>query len=301
MPEEIYNDLPAFFFNAEIRDNGTARRIRDAAVRFHGKSVTRYNRPPYKGLSEHPLYIFVDDGRDDIPMEAPHPSACWLVDTHLGYETRLNWARQFDYVFAAQMPTVGKMKADGIESVYWLPLACHPPVDPTAFEMKQAGLIPEMPKKEWDVCFVGHLNKGHQGRGNDRIEYLDRIFHAFPNSWMAFGRFFEEAAARYVRSRTGFNVSITDDLNMRFFEVLSYGVCLVTNNDVAGWKEMGFQDRVHFVGYRGVEEAIEAVKWCLDNPMEREEIARTGNRLVREKHTYLHRYQEILRICGIGA
>ena len=94
---------------------------------------------------------------------------------------------------------------------------------------------------------------------NDRIEYLDVIFKNFPNSWFAYSVFFEQAALRYARARVGFNISVRDDLNMRFFEVMSYGNCLVTNRDVVGWDDLGFVEDEHFLGYKGEEEMVDKV------------------------------------------
>jgi spore maturation protein CgeB len=83
---------------------------------------------------------------------------------------------------------------------------------------------------------------------------------------------------------------------MRFFETLSYGVCLVTNRNVDGWKELGFEEGKHFLGYEGIEEAKVQIKWALDNPMKREEIAKAGHLKVRESHTYEHRLLEMFDI-----
>jgi hypothetical protein len=287
-------------WNSEIRNNGTARRVWDTLVRMglkeHG--MVRYNRPPYGEVkwNDYDFLLFVDDGRDEIPMELPDIPKCgWLIDTHLGYDVRLSWAKQFDQVFLCHKPDVKKMQADGIKRVEWLPMACHPPVDPTARELVEMNAVKSLDElvQLWDLCFVGFLHDDKEG--NSRLDYLDAVFGAFPNSWFALRRFFTEAAARYAKAKVGFNVSIRDDLNMRFFEVLSYGSCLVTNRDVAGWEDLGFRDMEHFVGYQGIEEAIAKIRWCLEHPVERVEIAKAGHRLVRAEHTYEHRVQQILK------
>lgn len=286
-------------WNAEIRNNGTARRVWDAMVRMGLKDsgLVRHNRPPYEEVkwSDYDFMLFVDDGRDEIPMPKPGiPSCCWLVDTHLGYDQRLKWAREFDQVFVAQKPAVEQFQKAGIERVSWLPLACHPPVDPTAKELVSMGANKDLDElaRKWDVVFVGFLNDDQTG--HSRIDYLDEVFKAFPNSHLAVNRFFTEAAQRYAQGRVGFNISIRDDLNMRFFEVLSYGCCLVSNRNVVGWQELGFIEGKHFVGYEGPDEAVEAVRWCLEHPVERFEIARAGHQLVRKRHTYEDRVRQII-------
>lgn len=289
-----------FFYNADIRNNGTARRLWDAYVRAGGKAAggARYTRPIPQKHAEHDLYIFVDDGRDEIPMEPPGPSACWLVDTHLGWDTRRTWAEKFDYVFCAQKPAADRMREEGLNA-HWLPLACHPHVDPCRGEFLQDGRVEQTAgpfgiDKIHDLAFVGFFQAiAHPGQ-NDRLEFLDRMFAEFPNSWLGNGVFFWEAAARYVRARVGLNISILDDLNMRFFEVQSYGTCLLTNRNVVGWQDLGFEEDGHFVGYESIEEAIDKARYLLKNPCEREKIARRGHLFVRSAHTYGHRLEQIL-------
>jgi hypothetical protein len=298
---------PAFFYNAEIRNNGTPRRVFEAAARLGWRDLglKRYNRPLLDvDFSSHDFWLFIDDGRDDIDMEVPETgvSACWLVDTHLGYETRLDWAKKFDFIFTAQKDAAVKMQSLGLNA-HWLPLACLPNVDPNALELSpldKAVLGPYGLQRVHDVVFVGHLNQGSfvDGSGNNRVEYLDHIFKAFPNSWFSQSVFFEQAAIRYARGRVGFNVSIKHDLNMRVFEVMSTGICLVTDY-VADLEELGFKDEVHYLGYDGKEDAVEKIEWALKNPMEREKIAKAGHRLVREKHTYQDRIKQIIETVGV--
>lgn len=307
---------PALLYNAEIRNNGTARRVTETLYRlgYKDSGMERYNRPWYSppDFSKHDFWLFIDDGRDEIPMpDLPSPNACWLVDTHLGYETRLKWAMHFDNVFLCQKDDVAKMKLDGVQNVHWLPLACMPNLDPSYGELQNSK--PDLPKdffaplglqKLHDVAFVGHMgslqySELEEDEYNNRIKYLDCIFKNFPNSWYAYSVFFEQAALRYARARVGFNVSIRKDLNMRFFEVMSYGNCLVTNRDVIGWDELGFEEDKHFLGYKGEEEMVEKIQWALDNPMDREKIAKAGHELVRSAHTYEHRINEMLNIVGV--
>jgi glycosyltransferase involved in cell wall biosynthesis len=293
----------ALHYNAEIRNNGTPRRVWDTYVRMGGKEVggKRYSRPA-EDIVDHDFHLFIDDGRDKIPMDIPGPSACWLVDTHLGWDIRKEWAEKFDYVFCAQKPGAERMAAEGLNA-HWLPLACYPSVDPCATEFLMDPEVESLTApwgldKRHDTAFVGFFQKLQHESQNDRLSFLDRMFMEFPNSWIANNCFFEEAALRYIRAKVGLNISILDDLNMRFFEVMSYGTCLLTNRDVVGWEELGFEEGVHFLGYSDVEEAIKQVRWALENPTKRERIARTGHRRVREQHTYTHRVEQIIEVIN---
>jgi hypothetical protein len=293
-------------YNADIRHSGTSRRFIEKLHRmgYSKAGMKRYNRPEnpntHVPVQKHDINIFVDDGRDDISWLPPKPNAAYLIDTHLGYNTRLNWARHFDTVFVAQKPAVEKMKFDGIANVHWLPLACSAELDVTGAELSANSIVEGVPEREWDVIFIGFLQEGTaDGKGNNRVAFLDKIFKAIPNSHLAIGKFFLDTSIRVAKARTSLNISILDDLNMRFFETMSHGSCLVTNRDVVGWEELGFEEGKHFIGYEGEDEAIKAIEWALKNPMEREKIAKAGHKMVREAHTYEHRLTQMLKTIGI--
>ena len=293
----------AFVYNADIRNNGTAVLAMTSAkdgLGF-GNDCRRYTTQP--GIPEdHDLYIYVDDGRDDIDFTPPSPNAYWAIDTHLGYDYRRDKARNFDYVYTAQIEGAAKMCEEGIEAE-WLPLACHPTAHPNHKEMLSH---PEREKvassgldKQHDVAFVGFMNDGRGEGSNNRLDYLEKLFKEQPNSWLSFNVFFEDMAVRFIRARIGFNISIKNDLNMRFFEVMSTGTALLTNRDVEGWEELGFKEGEDFVGYQGEDEMLEKAQWMLDNAEERETIAASGMKKVREFHTYSHRMKYILDKAGV--
>lgn len=294
------------FYNADMRNNGTARRLWDAYVRDGGKEAggKRYSRP-MRACDKHDLYLFVDDGREDLPMTVPKEGhrACWLIDTHLGWDTRRAWADNFDTVFCAQKPAADRMRDEGVNA-HWLPLACHSHVDPSRVEFQLEPSLQDVVgklglEKRYDTVFVGHTPLKLVEGQHDRVGFLDRVFAAYPNSWYAGGVFFEQAALRYIRGRVGLNYSILDDLNMRFFEIPSYGTCMLANRDAVGWDELGFVEGEHFVGYDTVDEAIAQIQGLLDDPCKRERIARHGKSLVRGQHTYTNRIETIREICEL--
>tara|TARA_R110002167_G_scaffold300897_2_gene505183 strand:+ start:433 stop:1344 length:912 start_codon:yes stop_codon:yes gene_type:complete len=297
----------SFVYNSDIRNNGTPTLAFNSVKHQLGwnDKVDRWR--PEGELPERELYIYVDDGRDDLEWKCPGPSAYWAVDTHLGYDYRLWKARQFDKVYCAQKEGVEKMRKDGIKEVYWLPLACNPMAHPNLSEMmlhknKDDHTWGKGLDKKYDLAFVGFLNEGDgSDTSNNRIEWLDHAFSHFPNSWLAWQCFFEDMAVRIIRARLGFNISIRNDLNMRFFEVLSTGTCLLTNTTVEGIDDLGFEEGKHFVGYKDKEELVDKTKYFLKNPMEREGIARSGHEKVRSGHTYDKRMQRILDDFQIAA
>ena len=135
--------------------------------------------------------------------------------------------------------------------------------------------------------------------GGVSMASFDYAFKKFPNSHMAFNRFFEDMAVRVIRGRLGFNISIRNDLNMRFFEIMSSGSCLLTNTTVEGIEDLGFEDGKHFLGFDSKESLVEQALWGIENPASRERIAREGHNMVRKFHTYDLRMQRILDDFGV--
>jgi hypothetical protein len=228
------------------------------------------------------LNLWVDWGEDGLtgvlpykPIECPKPMAYWASDTHLGYDYRLSMAKKADYVFCAQKRAVEDMKRDGIANPLWLPHA----VEPLAYPKS------ENVTKNFDVCFIGHVNS------RNREEAIDRLFKEFPN--FDYGQaLFEKAAARYGNSKICFNISMLDDINMRCFEIMATGSFLLTN-----WiPTIGefFEDGTHLALYRSEEEMVEKARYYLAHDEEREKIAQAGYEEVMAKHTIQNRVDVIL-------
>ena len=83
------------------------------------------------------------------------------------------------------------------------------------------------------------------------------------------------------------DISRNSASNMRLFEATGVGTCLLTD-----WKpnlhEL-FEPDYEVVTYRSVEECIEKAKWLLDNPTERDKIAKAGQARTLREHTFDHR------------
>ena len=120
------------------------------------------------------LNIWVDWGEDALtnilpytPFACPKPNAYVTSDTHLGYEYRLNKAKEFDYVFCNQKRAVEEFARDGIPTEK-LHFHMHA-VEPQAYPNKPVAI------KKFDIGFVGFVTF------KKRAEMLDRMFKEFPN------------------------------------------------------------------------------------------------------------------------
>jgi len=82
--------------------------------------------------------------------------------------------------------------------------------------------------------------------------------------------------------------------NIRLFEITGVGSCMITD-----WKKNlheFFELDSEVVAFKSAEECIEKVRWLIDHPQEREEIARRGQQRVLREHTYKLRAEQLHHI-----
>ena len=100
---------------------------------------------------------------------------------------------------------------------------------------------------------------------------------------------------QYSRSRSVFNRSIRNDVNMRVFEAAGCGSLLLTNDLTNNGLAELFTDGKHLVTYRSADELLEKLAFYLKHDKAREQIATAGYAEVLARHTYLHRMSQLLR------
>ncbi|MZH06116.1 MAG: glycosyltransferase [Nitrospinae bacterium] len=225
------------------------------------------------------FYLWVETGLGGVPDDLQDfdlPRVCYLIDTHLNYETHVEIAGNFDFVFLAQKAYVEKMKEAGVKNVFWLPLACDPEIHGGGDK-----------EKEWEVGFAGTVHAS-QTRRKVLLEKIDASFDLNCER-----KFMDEMAEHYSKSKIVFNNAIRGDLNMRVFEALCSGSMLVTDHAEGSGLEDFFVDKKHLVFYE--DETIEdQISYYLKNEEERQNIAEKGRQEVLNKHTYLHRINDMI-------
>lgn len=227
-------------------------------------------------------YLRIDHG-DDYEYRLPRqlrPAAFYAIDTHLP----CSWSKirrteaWYDAVFCAQQDA-----ARYFGNARYLPLAC---------DRQWLGLAEEHPV--WDIAFVG--NDG----GSPRKFYLQALRERFPKSFIG-GADPHDLPAVYRKALIGFNFSIANDVNMRIFEILACRRLLVTNAIAnVNWQLFGLLDRQHLVLYRTPQELFELLDYYLIHEKERCRIAQAGWDQVRQKHTYVHRMEQLLSVLAPG-
>jgi SAM-dependent methyltransferase len=184
-----------------------------------------------------------------------------------------------------------------------------------AFDLRAAER--EQRTRDIDVSFVGGLTNVHR-EGRDVLEEvarqipidvwghgetslapsspLRRRFHGPAWGWEMYdvlGR--TRVALNRHTAVAGVNAN-----NMRLFEATGMAACLVTDEK----ENLGrlFNVGTEIVTYSGAADAAEKIRFLLDHPTEREQIAGAGQRRTRSEHTYEHRTKELLTILeGVPA
>lgn len=222
------------------------------------------------------LFVRVDDGLPYLLPETYRPLAWWAIDTHLEFDRCLDQARRADLTFAAQRPGAEALAAAGVAHAAWLPLACDP-------EVHRPHPVP----KAYDFSFVGHEFPG------ERAGLLAALRARFPTHFV--GRaYFDEMARVYSASRTTFNRSVRDDVNMRVFEAAACGSLLLTNDLAGGGQHELFRDGVHLATYRDAGELLDKLAYYLSHADARGRVEDAGRLRAVERHTYRHRMARVL-------
>lgn len=109
----------------------------------------------------------------------------------------------------------------------------------------------------------------------------------------------DELAGVYFHSRVNINLfhaQCHDCVTPRVYDVLAAGGFLLTEHSPAVERE--FEPGRHLAVFQTPEELREKAEYYLARGDEREAIAREGQRLVLEKHTYAHRAKAMLDALG---
>lgn len=287
------DDGAPLFLNLNLRKilNGNGK------LSDHSGNVVHLAPWNFDGFGKFDLNILVDHGEDvlGVPLdfELPHPSAYWISDAHLGigqkgvgYDYRMNRAKQFDFVFVAQKAFIEPLVRDGIprERIFYLPHAFEPDV-----------YRPISTINKWDWVFVGHPNSEH------RIQLLDRFIKEFPKDYYLGWRIpgnneyngLDDVNMKYNQSKLVINDAVNLDLNLRVFEALGAGRCLLTQDIPEFDGEVGDA----FVTYKSLDEAVEKARELLKDDERRERIAKAGHAAAMREHTFGHRALSMLDIC----
>lgn len=210
------------------------------------------------------------------------PTVCFQADTYAFTRKRIRWSCLFDHV-AVFHPGYDRFFARaGHPGAFLLPYAVR----------GEFFGGPEL-HRDFELGWVGQTS-GHIYRR--RAEWLPRFGAEFCTNDISRRYSLEEVADVYRRSRIVVNIGRDDypqDANLRVFEVLASGALLLTSLP-SELTDLGFQEGVHFVGYRGESEIIPLVRQFLSDEPTRARIAAAARAKTLSEHTYDSRAVQLL-------
>src|SRR5216683_1210334 len=234
-----------------------------------------------------PSWIFQFDS--DYPLlpsdlvTSEIPTVCFRTDIYLHTSRQFRWSSLFDHVAIFHPGYVKAFIEAGHPGAFLLPWAVR----------RELFQDPD-PIRQYEVGWVGQTGPPVYRK---RAELLPTIAGAFQvNEWTR-SYALDEVLGVYRRSRVAVNIGRDDfpqDANMRVFEVLASGALLITSlpSELNG---VGFEEGVHFIGYKKASEVFPLVRRFLGDEAARLRIVRAARARILEEHTYDHRVEQLLQ------
>ena len=210
------------------------------------------------------------------------PTVCFHPDTYAFTSSRIRWSFLFDHVAVFHPGYEAIFAHAGHPGAFLLPHAVR----------RELFDGPELPR-EFEIGWVG---QSHGSIYKRRAEWLPKLATNFHMNDLSRSYSLEEVANLYRRSRIVVNIGRDDfrqDANLRTFEVLASGALLLTSLPTE-LSAIGFQEGVHFVGYRQENEICPLVRRFLDDEPARHRICSAARAKTLAEHTYDCRVDALL-------
>jgi hypothetical protein len=213
------------------------------------------------------------------------PTACFQIDTYAYTRKRIAWSMLFDLVFVFHPGYDTEFRAAGHPGVHFIPHA----IEPLLF-------LGEESSRVFDIGWVGQT-RGPLYRTRERVlPLLSTSFRM--NDWSRRHEP-EEMARVYRQSKIVVNIARDDfpqDANLRVFEAMAAGALLLTSlpTELA---QIGFEDGIHFVGFRKEAEILPLVRKYLLDESARRQIAEAARQKVLSEHSYDRRVEVMLELA----
>lgn len=211
---------------------------------------------------------------------------------------------EYDVCFVFEPYYTPEMIRAGCKRAEYLPFACDPSVH------KEVELTEEEKVTYGsDICFIGN----YQGLQSKRTKILQSLsdfdLKIWGNGWenlrdpnlskCIVGRpaYGEEMVKIYNACKISINKNHEQSImgvNMRTFEAPACGCFLLTDElpELANF----YKINEGIVCYKDISDLRKKVKYYLENPQRREEIAKKGQEKVRKNHTYIHRMEKLIKV-----
>jgi Glycosyl transferases group 1 len=216
------------------------------------------------------------------------PTACFQVDTYAYTKRRIAWSMLFDRVIVFHPGYDVRFQRAGHPGACFFPHA----VEAEFYCGAETERI-------FEIGWVGQMKGAIYGK---RGLILPSLAQAFRMNDFDRRYAIEDMAQIYRQSRIVVNVGRDDypqDANLRTFEAMAAGALLITALP-SELTEIGFEDGVHFIGYRKDREIADLVRKYLNDESARKHIAEAGHEKVLREHTYDVRAKRLLDGVATG-
>ena len=238
------------------------------------------------------LILSVEAKRPLLPsgLEAVSiPTVLFNCDTFAYTEHRIRWSMLFDYAVVFHPGFGDIFRVAG----HPRPITTSHAVDLTLFQSRRE-------KRIFEVGWVGQTSGPIYKTRRSVVRDLGANFRM--NDWR---RFYspEEMAAVYQQSYVVVNVArdgYPQDANMRVFEVMASGALLLTRVP-SELTAIGFEEGVHFVGYKDPREIVCIIRHYLNDADSRGRITKAAYEKVTLEHTYDCRVNQLLQTVETDA
>jgi glycosyltransferase involved in cell wall biosynthesis len=230
------------------------------------------------------------------------PMVNWNGDYHpqdLFSSRNIALAKEFDLQLVVTTAVAERYRRGGVNWKYWQ----------IGYEESEA--MPDETTRAFDVVFLangysperkrlGMALKGNFGRADFRPTV--GIFGSWPDGLAAgYSLYnFDEGAKTYRAAK----ISIGDDqwgapgfVSNRLFQAMSAGGAMYMQKRVPALEQLlGLVDGTHYIAWNNTSDLLHKIEYWLrpENEQRRAAIARQGQRLMMERHTFRHRVQELI-------
>lgn len=259
----------------------------DIFVKFLGKMSYIFNSPHKVRFTllrpeDVDLLVVVDPVicRIDIKPFSKATKVYWAQDTHAKKHRNIHFysthLEDYDLIYVAHSKDLDKYREVVKREVMHLPYAFDPEV------YRPLNSI----EKEYDISFVGTITP-------QRLQFL-RDLAKKPNIRSFIGNaYLKDVNTIYNKSKIVINISQSNELNWRVFEVLGSGSFLLSN----ATEEISevFKPSYHLDTFENENELVYKIFFYLQNENIRNQIAVNGNEEALRKHTLENRAVRILK------
>ncbi|MBU0519135.1 glycosyltransferase [bacterium] len=213
------------------------------------------------------------------------PLVFFGVDAPMNVFWQKDFAAACDLTFLDQFEQVDKLQThypDRKERFHWLPLAA----DPYIYKRVET-------EKLHDIAFVGSLNHHRRPKRTWILQELQKHFNvAVLDGEGRRAVSPADVVQVYNQSKIVLNENLFPGINLRTFEVMATGACLLTEENGGSFDHL-FNNWEHLVSYTP-ENIIATAQTLLQDDQLREKIAQQGMNAVLDKHTVDHRAKTLI-------